>query len=38
MLFDRRLKYPEYVRRALAEGPFNKFRHPGKHVFTWSLR
>lgn len=26
-----------YVRRALAEGPFRRFRHPGNHVYVWPL-
>lgn len=26
-----------YIRRALVEGPFRKFRHPGKVVFAWGL-
>lgn len=27
----------EYVRRALAEGPFRAVRHPGNHVYAWPL-
>ncbi len=27
----------DYIRRALKEGPFRKFRHPGKAVFAWRL-
>lgn len=26
-----------YVRRALAEGPFRRVRHPGNHVYVWRL-
>jgi hypothetical protein len=26
-----------YVKRALAEGPFTRFRHPGNHAYVWSL-
>jgi hypothetical protein len=28
---------PAYVARALAEGPFRRVRHPGNHVYAWSL-
>ena len=27
----------DYVARALADGPFRSVRHPGKHVYAWSL-
>jgi hypothetical protein len=27
-----------YVERALREGPFRRVRHPGNHVYGWSLR
>lgn len=27
----------EYVRRALAEGPFRRVRHPGNFVYVWPL-
>jgi hypothetical protein len=26
-----------WVRRALAEGPFRRIRHPGNHVYGWAL-
>lgn len=27
-----------YVKRALSEGPFRRFRHPGNHAYVWSLK
>lgn len=27
-----------YVKRALREGPFRAFRHPGNHVYVWTLK
>ncbi len=28
---------PTYVERALASGPFRKFRHPGNHAYVWAF-
>lgn len=27
----------DYIRRALAEGPFTSIRHPGNHCYVWGL-
>ena len=29
---------PTYVSRALRDGPFRRFRHPGNHTYVWTLR
>lgn len=26
-----------YVKRAMADGPFRRFRHPGNHAYVWTL-